>query len=56
VVTQRQSPGDDVDHGSDLDRLLLAAVTNTRDDGPNIDDMMWNVVREVTAWPNVDFF
>ena len=33
-----------------------SAVTNTRDNSPNIDAMMWNIVNGVTSWPTYDLF
>jgi hypothetical protein len=33
-----------------------AAITNTRQNGPDIDSMMWNIVDNVSAWPSYDLF
>lgn len=33
-----------------------AAVTNTRDNNPNIDTMMWDIVSGVAHWPAYDLF
>lgn len=33
-----------------------AAVTNTRDNSPDIDGMMWNIVNNVSSWPTYDLF
>jgi CubicO group peptidase (beta-lactamase class C family) len=36
--------------------LTWAAVTNTRNNGPDLDGMMWDVVNGVGAWPSHDLF
>ena len=36
--------------------MTWSAIANTRDNSPDIDDMMWNVVNGVSAWPNIDLF
>lgn len=33
-----------------------AAITNTRDNSPNIDGMMWDIVNSVEHWPAYDLF
>jgi CubicO group peptidase (beta-lactamase class C family) len=33
-----------------------AAMTNTRDNGVDLDALMWDVVNAVTAWPSYDLF
>jgi CubicO group peptidase (beta-lactamase class C family) len=33
-----------------------AAVTNTRENNPNIDGMMWEIVNNVSSWPSYDLF
>jgi len=37
-------------------QFTWSAITNTRDNSPNVDTMMWNVVNGVSAWPTYDLF
>ncbi|HET8934834.1 MAG TPA: serine hydrolase [Polyangiales bacterium] len=37
-------------------KFTWAAVTNTRDNSPNIDGMMWNIVNNVSSWPTYNLF
>ncbi len=38
------------------DGLAWSAVTNSKTNNPNIDDMMWRVVGSVSQWPDYDLF
>lgn len=37
-------------------QFTWAAITSTRQNGPDIDSMMWNIINNVSAWPTYDLF
>lgn len=49
-------PGSQAILVSNANQMSWAALTNSRENDPNLDDMMWDIVNGVSSWPSYNLF